>query len=297
VDEKDIFNFIIHHKDSLIFLPLTAANRHLQPHNENLQICFADYNMVDHGAAFCTNGISSFSPPDGGRRLTDGNIRCIAQDDYGFMWFGTGSGLNRYDGYSIKSYQKKIRDSNSLSDDVINDLLVANDNKLWIATAGGLNVYDLVTDTFTHSFHKENDPQSLPSNDVRRLAEDAQGNVWIATEGRITRYAPATNQYTHYPPLNEPPLTDIIDIVLDNKDQLWVTSGSWGGTAGNGLYIIKSGSSIEKVSLPAVYKSKPVSHSLFGIAFDPSGYIWCSSFSGCFLKFTRILMLQKCLTI
>ncbi|HZH97126.1 MAG TPA: two-component regulator propeller domain-containing protein [Flavisolibacter sp.] len=36
--------------------------------------------------------------------LSDARVTDIVQDKYGFMWFGTPNGLNRYDGYSIKTF-------------------------------------------------------------------------------------------------------------------------------------------------------------------------------------------------
>ena len=36
---------------------------------------------------------------DGG--LSQGSVSAIAQDDFGYMWFATGRGLNRYDGYKV----------------------------------------------------------------------------------------------------------------------------------------------------------------------------------------------------
>ena len=37
--------------------------------------------------------------------LSDNLIQNITQDKYGFMWFGTNNGVNRYDGYNIRHYQ------------------------------------------------------------------------------------------------------------------------------------------------------------------------------------------------
>src|ERR1700675_1062934 len=38
--------------------------------------------------------------------LSPGGIRDVLQDDQGFIWFNTASGLNRYDGYHVKSYRR-----------------------------------------------------------------------------------------------------------------------------------------------------------------------------------------------
>ena len=42
--------------------------------------------------------------------------RAILQDRYGFMWFGTADGLNRYDGYSFTHFVHDVNDSASIAD-------------------------------------------------------------------------------------------------------------------------------------------------------------------------------------
>lgn len=37
--------------------------------------------------------------------LSDNDIHSVAKDTEGFMWFGTGSGLNRYDGRTFKVFR------------------------------------------------------------------------------------------------------------------------------------------------------------------------------------------------
>ena len=36
--------------------------------------------------------------------ISDNFIQSIVKDQYGFMWFATRNGVNRYDGYSFKHY-------------------------------------------------------------------------------------------------------------------------------------------------------------------------------------------------
>ena len=58
---------------------------------------------------------------------TDGlamnNVVSILQDHRGFMWFGTGDGLNRYDGNSFVAYKNNPNDPGSLSANFIRDLV------------------------------------------------------------------------------------------------------------------------------------------------------------------------------
>ena len=42
-----------------------------------------------------------FNRIDVERGLSNSEVLCIFKDRSGFMWFGTPSGLNRYDGYEV----------------------------------------------------------------------------------------------------------------------------------------------------------------------------------------------------
>ena len=38
--------------------------------------------------------------------LSNNSVTSIYKDKYGFMWFGTLDGLNRFDGYSFEKFRK-----------------------------------------------------------------------------------------------------------------------------------------------------------------------------------------------
>jgi ligand-binding sensor domain-containing protein len=81
--------------------------------------------------------------------LSNDTIWGIAQDSHGFIWFGTFSGLNRYDGSDIKVYRHDPDDPFSLSGDAVRGLLKDSSGVLWIGTwNGGLNQFDPSTERF-----------------------------------------------------------------------------------------------------------------------------------------------------
>lgn len=80
--------------------------------------------------------------------LSNNQVNCIYKDVKGFMWFGTMSGLNRYDGYSFKIFRHQPRDSTSLIDDYISGISEAPGRKLFIQTRNGDCIYDQRTETF-----------------------------------------------------------------------------------------------------------------------------------------------------
>src|SRR6185436_7091889 len=51
--------------------------------------------------------------------LSQGMVNCILQDRYGFMWFATKDGLNRYDGYHFVVYRHDPSNAASIADNYV----------------------------------------------------------------------------------------------------------------------------------------------------------------------------------
>ncbi|KAA6303844.1 hypothetical protein EZS27_044514, partial [termite gut metagenome] len=54
---------------------------------------------------------------------------------------GTYDGLNMYDGRTIRVYKPDINNQNSLSGNVIRNILETDDNYSWISTKWGMNKF------------------------------------------------------------------------------------------------------------------------------------------------------------
>lgn len=80
--------------------------------------------------------------------LSNNQVNAIYKDSKGFFWFGTASGLNRYDGYDIKIYRSQKDDIKSLPDNYIEEVQEDASGNLWIRTGAGYAIYNSVTDTF-----------------------------------------------------------------------------------------------------------------------------------------------------
>jgi putative methionine-R-sulfoxide reductase with GAF domain len=72
--------------------------------------------------------------------LSDNYARSIAVDNNGFLWIGTSSGLNMYDGYNVTTYHRERNPA--LASDVILHLLCDSRNRIWIGTPGGASWLD-----------------------------------------------------------------------------------------------------------------------------------------------------------
>ena len=60
-----------------------------------------------------------FSRIDISKGLSNNEVNSILKDERGFLWFGTRSGLDRYDGYEFKVFKHDLRDSTTISDEEI----------------------------------------------------------------------------------------------------------------------------------------------------------------------------------
>ena len=68
--------------------------------------------------------------------LSQSTVMSILQDRQGYLWLGTESGLDRYDGYSIREYRRQRGDA-GLASDYIWAIAEDSDSNLWLATDGG----------------------------------------------------------------------------------------------------------------------------------------------------------------
>ncbi len=116
--------------------------------------------------------------------LPEKNVKFVAYDKNGTVWFATGSGLVSFDGSSWEVFDTS---NSGLPDDRVNSVMTALNGDLWISTRGGLCRYD---GDVWEAFTKDNAP--LPSGSIRETAESPDGSIWIADERGLCRYIPDT---------------------------------------------------------------------------------------------------------
>ncbi len=110
--------------------------------------------------------------------LSNNQINSIYKDSKGFMWFGTMSGLNRYDGYSFRVFKHDLRDTTSLPDNLIERITGGPDSLLWIYARDGQHVYDPANDVF-RTTQPVLQQLGIPGNAVNDIVEDTQGRYWF----------------------------------------------------------------------------------------------------------------------
>ena len=213
--------------------------------------------------------------------LSHSDVRAIAQDKQGFMWFGTWlGGLNRYDGYSFKVYRHDDRDGRSIASDTIWALHVDRAGVLWVGTQGGLDRYDRDTDSFVHYRYRADDATSLPGYEARFIFEEESGTLWFATSGGLSRFDRASGRFfTYRQNPNHPAIfgdTDTRAICLDAATGLlWVATWHQGVSA-----VDPSTAHFTRYRNDPDNPASLSNNDLVHIYQDRSGNLWFSTFRG-----------------
>lgn len=158
--------------------------------------------------------------------LSNSTVFCSTQDKFGFLWFGTKEGLNRFDGYHFKLFnypdnsithpdkssadqgdsfnhpdKDKIRSASvklpSASDkippgsDMIYCLFSDTAGNLWIGGRNGLFLFDRQQEKMTRLL------DSL--TEINWIQTDAKGNLWFLCTNNVYRYNLTSHQLKHFP--------------------------------------------------------------------------------------------------
>jgi signal transduction histidine kinase/ligand-binding sensor domain-containing protein len=153
--------------------------------------------------------------------LSQSWVRCIFQDDLGFMWFGTADGLNRFDGYEFKVFLPNPDDRYSLGSMYINNISKKSQTELWICAHDGVYHYDQKLERF-YRFNP------VPDVETRMVFEDSEKIIWVATTNGLYKYNPKKNStevFTHKHDLPGSISNNNIQYIFeDSKKNLWIST-------------------------------------------------------------------------
>ncbi|MFC2083755.1 two-component regulator propeller domain-containing protein [Bacteroidota bacterium] len=225
--------------------------------------------------------------------LSSNRIMCIIQDSKGFLWFGTGYGLNKYDGHDFIIYKHDPSNSNSLSNNRVRKIFEDHIGILWIGTdGGGLNRYDPATDKFTHCLHDENNPKSLSNNRVFSIYEDKLGILWIGTYGGgLNKFNKTTGEFKHYVYDPDDPLSlstnRVTEIYEDKSGNLWIGTDEFQAwDAGFNRYE-RTTDNFTRFSHDPNNPNSLSNNSVYAICEDRTGALWLGTDSCGLNKFDR----------
>ncbi|MEO5565016.1 MAG: two-component regulator propeller domain-containing protein, partial [Chitinophagaceae bacterium] len=159
--------------------------------------------------------------------LSNNEIHSIFKDEKGFMWFGTKSGLNRYDGYNFKIFRHKLGDSTSINDNYVIQIAKGPDHAIWVYTSNGWNIFDPLTEMFRPNVQAYLKTFGIPDDNFTRLAGDSKNNFWfVRPRTGIYKYNAATNTTTLYnKDSKQHPLysNNVFSVAIDHAGNTWIS--------------------------------------------------------------------------
>ncbi len=155
--------------------------------------------------------------------LSNNQVKTIYKDSFGFVWFGTIEGLDRFDGSEIRSYASKFPES------VENVFAIKEDHlqRLWVGTATGLfflksesdkfervridsvnvtvqalaflpdsslcigtqnGLYVLNLKTLSSEYFQLAESENQLANNITGIFTDNHGYCWLSTQGGLVRF-------------------------------------------------------------------------------------------------------------
>ncbi|HTF37544.1 MAG TPA: two-component regulator propeller domain-containing protein, partial [Blastocatellia bacterium] len=191
----------------------------------------------------------------------------VVRDSHGFLWFCTGDGLSRFNGYEFTNYGVE----HGLPHPVINDLLETRRGVYWVATNGG------GVARFNPSPLRNEQPQTRnlftvypvgdepTTNRVNVLYEDGAGQLWAGTDDGLFQLDETGGQASFRRASRNLPIDlPVRALVEDREGSLWV------GTQGRGL--VRSFPDGRAVRY--VIQSPPYADGCESLMFDLEGRLW-----------------------
>lgn len=194
--------------------------------------------------------------------LSSNEITCILKDRKGFMWLGTTSGVNRFDGYEFKHYKYK-ESGLPFREEHVSELQETADGRIWITyNTNQLCVYEPDNDRFIPE--KEILDSLRLENPPAKIFVDNDKQLYFATyTNEFCRYDQARGKIYSYP------LNKEDGRVCDMSD------------VGDRLYVVHTSGVVEgidKASGEPVYRDEYLTQyanaQLFYVFADSDGDLW-----------------------
>jgi signal transduction histidine kinase/ligand-binding sensor domain-containing protein/CheY-like chemotaxis protein/AraC-like DNA-binding protein len=209
----------------------------------------------------------NFNSKDG---LSSNTVNAVLKDRFGYMWFGTDEGLNRFNGLSFFVYKFNAADSTSIPANRVLALYEDRSGNFWVGTNKGLSAYDRKRNAFRNFDVTRGAP-------ARSICEDRLGNLWIGGYTGLIRYNPVTHKSTTYKGTPGVPgelrSNTITSIFEDSRQRLWIGSNT-------GLYLYQPATNNFHVFSSDKSNSSISDNSIIVITEDREGRLWVGTSDG-----------------
>lgn len=208
--------------------------------------------------------------------ITNNVINSVCSDYRGKIWLAHYDGVNILDPATKKVSKISLASGSFLSKPC---LFLFEDSRhfMWIGTNQGVFRYDPKTRSITQFQHSEQNPNSLPDNNITTIAEDGKGNIWIGTLNGLSMLKQGTDHFITYTQHDSPGKalsSNAINSIEFDGDSLWIGTNS-------GLNILNTKTdAITKYGLDYRNIYGLSSTSIRYVYIDNQGIYWFGTFGG-----------------
>jgi signal transduction histidine kinase/ligand-binding sensor domain-containing protein/DNA-binding response OmpR family regulator len=161
--------------------------------------------------------------------LSHNYISSFLKDSRGFVWVGTSSGLNRFDGYSVRVFRNDLRDTATISNNFINSMFEDPDGRIWVYSTTGttdINIFDPTTEQFSHRSQPFLKKYGIPEGGITDIFKDSGGAFWFTHQQGLFRYSPrfGTSMPARHLPAGEAitTATSISHVTEGTQGNIWI---------------------------------------------------------------------------
>lgn len=218
-----------------------------------------------------------FSHVDVNDGISDNWVKCIYRDSKGFVWFGTNSGLNRFDGYNFEVFKHDASDSTSIADNAINVISEDKSGNLWVGTRSGISVLNRETYQFSNISLVPSLPLSCEDIAyITAIETDQIGNILVGTHNGLFFFNNESNSFRHILLDNQTCISELNNITAITHDN----SGSfWFGT--NNGFIFRYSPHSNSVEKFESYKGDSENGGIISSLFaDRNNNLWIGDING-----------------
>ena len=202
--------------------------------------------------------VAEYSKVDG---LVSNDVGTVVIDKQGDKWFGTPSGVSRYNGSTWTSYTAS---NSGLASDGVNAIAIDKKGNKWFGTYNsGISKFDGANWTTFNSVNSD-----LVSNYLTSIEIDTSDAIWFATQNGVSKYEDTI--WTTYNTSNSGLIYDNVhQIVVDTSGAIW--------------FATPAGISKYEDTTWATYNTSNtglVNNYVFSIAIDKQGVKWFATENG-----------------
>ena len=130
--------------------------------------------------------------------LSNSTVNSILRDSRGYVWLGTGYGLNRYDGYRVRTFFSYSNDTTTLRNNRIDEIQEGYGGRLWLKQGMNYSLYDPQTETVDRTPARWLSSQGIVGS-IESIHLDTGKNYWVKTyEDGFYYYDPVKKNLQHF---------------------------------------------------------------------------------------------------